>query len=292
MPIIFSHRHRGLSRELEGLNSGTVLPTTLYDLSPDNAFTSEDLAVRLCTKMTLAQPTTFADWAPHTSVSLFTRLLSFLRSTWVNLVHDNPLAWRLGLRGKANDFEDMEGMRTVESHRLHKLSDRPGHETKRTGPFFLIGAPSRQISDGQAVLASPEVLNREPTPPSSIRTQADVLTSSLPCLQTEYEPFLLILTIKDTRGDPVPHAQIDAWQADSAGSYYFASWTLRGKATADAQGRLELLTVRPGDYTGRSAHVHMRIKGPAKGKGRHAPLTTQAYVLRGNDPSHLGRDVV
>ena len=117
---------------------------------------------------------------------------------------------------------------------------------------------------------------------------------------TEYEPFLLVLTIKDTRGDPVPHAQIDAWQANSAGSYYFASWTLRGTATADAQGRLELLTVRPGDYAGRSAHVHMRVEGPAKTKTRTktrtkgglAPLTTQAYVLRGNDPVHLGRDVL
>ena len=115
---------------------------------------------------------------------------------------------------------------------------------------------------------------------------------------TEYEPFLLVLTIKDTRGDPVPHAQIDAWQANSAGSYYFASWTLRGTATADAQGRLELLTVRPGDYAGRSAHVHMRVEGPAgtktrtKTKGGLAPLTTQAYVLCGNDPVHLGRDVL
>ncbi|PIL37621.1 hypothetical protein GSI_01315 [Ganoderma sinense ZZ0214-1] len=190
--------------------------------------------------MTLTQPTTLVDWAPYGSVSLFTRLLSHLRSTWINLVHDNPIAWKIGLRGRANAFEDMEG------------------------PFFLIGAPSRQVADGQAVLASPEVLN-------------------------QFEPFLLALTIKDTRGDPVPHATIDAWQANSVGSYYFASWTLRGKATTDAQGRLEVLTVRPGDYAGRSAHVHMRIEGPVKGK--HAPLTTQVYVLRGNDPSHLGQDV-
>ena len=86
-------------------------------------------------------------------------------------------------------------------------------------------------------------------------------------------------------------AKIDAWHANSAGSYYFASWTLRGTATADAQGRLELLTVRPGDYAGRSAHVHMRIAGPTKGR-RTVPLTTQAYVLRGNDPRYLGRDVL
>ncbi|KAI1795015.1 Intradiol ring-cleavage dioxygenase [Ganoderma leucocontextum] len=213
--------------------------------------------------MALTQRTTLAsDWAPHVSVSFFTRLLSYLRSTWVMLVYDNPIAWRLGLRGRPNDFEDMEG------------------------PFFLVGAPSRrQVADGQAVLASPELLSRKPTPASN-----DTLTRS--CPRIEYEPFLLALTVKDTRGDPVPHATVDAWQANSAGSYYFTSWTLRGKATADAQGRLELLTVRPGDYAGRSAHVHMRIGGPAAiPKGRHAPLTTQAYVLRGNDPSHLGRDV-
>ncbi|KAM5542398.1 hypothetical protein V8D89_003857 [Ganoderma adspersum] len=194
--------------------------------------------------MALTQPTTLADWAPQGSVSVFTRLLSYLRSAWINLVHDNPIAWKIGLRGRANAFEDMEG------------------------PFFLIGAPSRQVADGQAVLASPSVLD-------------------------QYEPFLLLLTVKDTRGDPVPHAKIDTWQANSVGSYYFASWTLRGTATADAQGRLELLTVRPGDYAGRSAHVHMRVEGPPRAKnGGHAPLTTQAYVLRGNDPSYLGRDVL
>ena len=74
----------------------------------------------------------------------------------------------------------------------------------------------------------------------------------------------------------------------SVGSYYFATWTLRGKATTDANGRLELLTVRPGDYAGRSAHVHMRITGT---EGRHVPMTTQAYVLRGNDPQYMKNDM-
>ena len=108
------------------------------------------------------------------------------------------------------------------------------------------------------------------------------------CNRAEYEPFLLVLTIKDTKGDPVPHATIDAWQANSVGSYYFATWTLRGKATTDTNGRLELLTVRPGDYAGRSAHVHMRITGT---EGRHVPMTTQAYVLLGNDPKYMKNDM-
>ena len=62
--------------------------------------------------MALTQPTTLADWAPQGSVSLFTRILSHLRSAWINLFHDNPVAWKLGLRGRANAFEDMEGMHT------------------------------------------------------------------------------------------------------------------------------------------------------------------------------------
>ena len=123
--------------------------------------------------MALTQPTSLADWAPHGSVSLFTRLLSYLRSAWINLVHDNPIAWKLGLRGRANAFEDMEGECTVVPP-VCALVNR--HNSKRAGPFFLIGAPSRQVADGQAVLASPKILNRKPTPPSNPITRPEALT--------------------------------------------------------------------------------------------------------------------
>ena len=104
----------------------------------------------------------------------------------------------------------------------------------------------------------------------------------------ENDPFLFILDIKDTKGDPIPNATLDCWQADSGGNYYFSSWTLRGKVTTDVNGRVEILTVRPGAYANRAGHLHLMVKGT---EGKHVPMTTQTYVCRGNNPQDLEGDV-
>ncbi len=56
----------------------------------------------------MPQVSTIADWAPLVGVSFFTRLFSALRSTWVMVVVDNPLSWKLGFRGQ-NEQDDVEG---------------------------------------------------------------------------------------------------------------------------------------------------------------------------------------
>ncbi len=100
---------------------------------------------------------------------------------------------------------------------------------------------------------------------------------------------MVLLEVKDTKGEPVKIATIDAWQANGTGGYYFFSWTLRGKVTTDGNGRLELLTIRPGDYAGRAAHIHVRIY-PAADK-KHKQMTSQMYMCDGNDPVHLSHDM-
>ena len=55
----------------------------------------------------MAQITTAADWAPYVPVSLLTRLFSFARSTWVMVMVDNPITWKL-FKGK-NELDDVEG---------------------------------------------------------------------------------------------------------------------------------------------------------------------------------------
>ena len=99
--------------------------------------------------------------------------------------------------------------------------------------------------------------------------------------------------MKDAKGNPIPNAVLDCWQADSTGGYYFASWTLRGKVTTNAQGRAEILSVRPADYGSpllgqRAGHFHLMVSGA---KGTHAPMTTQAYVCPGNKPAHMSTEV-
>ncbi|KAI0363537.1 aromatic compound dioxygenase [Pilatotrama ljubarskyi] len=190
----------------------------------------------------MAQVSTVADWAPHIGVGLLTRLISFIRSAWIMVVVDNPLAWSFGFRGR-NEKDDVEG------------------------PFYILGAPQRQIEDGRAVLAPAALLNK-------------------------YGPFLFLFEVKDDKGEPIPHATLDWWQADPDGSYYFASWTLRGKVQTDAHGRVEVLSIRPGDYGSeiigrRAGHIHLMVSGVS---GKHRPMTTQAYVCPGNSTDHMKTD--
>ncbi|RDX55327.1 aromatic compound dioxygenase [Lentinus brumalis] len=131
------------------------------------------------------------------------------------------------------------------------------------GPFYIVGSPFVQVDEGKGVLASVDMLSK-------------------------WGPFMFLVDVKDNKGDPVPYATLDCWQADSGGSYFLSSYTLRGKVTADAQGRVELLTVEPGAYRTRSGHLHIIVSGP---EGTHKPMTTQAYVCPGNDPIHLARDM-
>ncbi|KAI1791918.1 Intradiol ring-cleavage dioxygenase [Ganoderma leucocontextum] len=183
---------------------------------------------------------TAPEWAAHKSVGLFTWLWFVLRTSFIMVVVDNPLSWKLGLRGDGNKFDDIEG------------------------PYFVQGAPVRQVGEGQAVLASKDFLNK-------------------------WDPFLIVLEVKDTKGEPVRHAMIDSWQADGSGIYYFLSWTLRGKMMTDSNGRVELLTIRPGEYMNRASHNHLRIY-PAD--NAHRKMTTQMYICDGNDPVIMDKDLV
>ena len=103
----------------------------------------------------------------------------------------------------------------------------------------------------------------------------------------EFEPLLIVLELRDTKGEPVRHTIIDSWQADGGGNYFFFSWTLRGKIITDGEGRVELLTVRPGEYFTRASHNHLRIY---PSDDAHRQMTTQMYICDGNDASIMDKD--
>jgi protocatechuate 3,4-dioxygenase beta subunit len=71
---------------------------------------------------------------------------------------------------------------------------------------------------------------------------------------------------------PIAGAWLDFWQANTSGSYDNRGYSLRGHQVADAQGRYFLLTVIPGEYPGRTEHIHVKIMPPGG-----AILTTQIY---------------
>ena len=98
------------------------------------------------------------------------------------------------------------------------------------------------------------------------------------------------MELKDAKGAPLPFGEVDLWQTDIKGDYYVSNYTLRGRATADADGRVEVLTVRPGEYKGCNVgHIHIVLSGVVGGKNRS--LTTQAYLCHGNNPAMMDNDM-
>jgi protocatechuate 3,4-dioxygenase beta subunit len=73
---------------------------------------------------------------------------------------------------------------------------------------------------------------------------------------------------------PVANALLDFWHCDETGEYDNKGFRYRGHLFADAQGRYRLLTIVPGEYPGRTRHIHVKVQAPG---GR--VLTTQLYFL-------------
>ena len=71
---------------------------------------------------------------------------------------------------------------------------------------------------------------------------------------------------------PLAGARLAFWQADAGGVYDNSGYRLRGHQSTDAQGRYTLTTVVPGEYSGRTEHIHVKVT-PRGG----STLTTQLY---------------
>ena len=61
---------------------------------------------------------------------------------------------------------------------------------------------------------------------------------------------------------PIAQALLDFWQADANGQYDNRGYTLRGHQYTDENGRYELITVVPGEYPGRTEHIHFKAQAP------------------------------
>jgi len=96
---------------------------------------------------------------------------------------------------------------------------------------------------------------------------ANLVADGMPGTQLTFTGYVV-----DTSCAPIANAQVEIWQADSTGTYDNAGYTLRGWVTTDAAGRFTILTVVPGEYPGRTEHIHVKVT-PSGG----ATLTTQVY---------------
>jgi hypothetical protein len=78
--------------------------------------------------------------------------------------------------------------------------------------------------------------------------------------------------VYDTNCQPIANAWLDFWQANYYGQYDNTGYTLRGHEYADASGRYQMQTIVPGEYTGRTIHIHVKVQAPG------GPiLTTQLF---------------
>ncbi len=71
---------------------------------------------------------------------------------------------------------------------------------------------------------------------------------------------------------PVGGAVVDIWHCDERGRYDNDGFRYRGHQFTDAAGAFRFETIRPTRYSGRTAHIHVKVQGETT-----RLLTTQIY---------------
>ena len=98
-------------------------------------------------------------------------------------------------------------------------------------------------------------------------------------------PLTLTITLLRADGECAPAAgvQIDVWHCSAAGLYSDEASNgtsgkkyLRGWQATDANGRVRFTTIYPGWYTGRTIHIHVRVR-TFDGASATTNFTTQLY---------------
>ena len=95
--------------------------------------------------------------------------------------------------------------------------------------------------------------------------------------------------VTDLDGKPVSGALVEIWQADADGHYDHPrdgnkndpAFQAFGKVVVGADGAYRFRTIKPVPYTGRTPHIHFKVK-----LGNREVLTTQLYV--DGDPGNAG----
>jgi protocatechuate 3,4-dioxygenase beta subunit len=115
-----------------------------------------------------------------------------------------------------------------------------------------------------------------------------------PHLRAPHDPGLPIAVsgrVFNTRGEALPGAAIEIWQADHHGIYDLDGYRFRATLAADAAGKYGFDSVIPGHYPARVCqHIHYVVTAPG-----HKPLTTQLYfatdpVFDGDPARNYQRD--
>ena len=129
---------------------------------------------------------------------------------------------------------------------------------------------------GQALPLTPTCGGKPGRTPS--QTEGPYYTPHSPQRSSLIEPgskaerLLLSGVVLSPQCKPVANALLDFWHCDEAGEYDNQGFRYRGHVLTNAQGRYSLETILPGEYPGRTRHIHVKVQAPG---GRM--LTTQLY---------------
>ena len=103
-------------------------------------------------------------------------------------------------------------------------------------------------------------------------------------------------TVVDLAGKPLQDATVEIWQCVESGHYHHPGDGGRadpafqgfGRTTVDADGRWRFHTIKPVPYSGRTPHIHLKVK-----RGSRELLTPQLYVAgaAGNERDFLWRNM-
>jgi protocatechuate 3,4-dioxygenase beta subunit len=90
-------------------------------------------------------------------------------------------------------------------------------------------------------------------------------------------PLIVTGRVVNTMCQPIAGALLDFWQTGDDGDYDNQGYGYRGHQFTDAEGRFELTTIPPSQYTAmnmyRSPHIHAKVQG-----ANTRLLTTQLYL--------------
>ncbi|TFY97594.1 dioxygenase family protein [Ramlibacter humi] len=164
----------------------------------------------------------------------------------------------------------------------------PALLSRRAATAALVFAPSLLLAQ-----------TRRPTPAQTegpfypVKLPADTDSDLLQNGALHYakgQPAWVDGVVTDLQGRPLAGSVVEIWQCDQAGHYNHPGDGGRadpafqgfGRVTVGADGRYRFHTIRPVPYTGRTPHIHLKVK-----QGGRELLTTQMYVE--GDP-HNERD--
>lgn len=147
------------------------------------------------------------------------------------------------------------------------------------GVAILVGGSGTNLALGAPRVSPPAPTCAAPARPTPSQTEGPFYKANTPQRTSLIEQGMagtkLIITGYVLSPDcrPVPGAWLDFWQADDRGAYDNTGFRMRGHQFTDSAGVYYLETVMPGLYTGRTRHIHVKVRAP------NGPLlTTQLYV--------------